>query len=83
MVAFSSAPRGGKSNADLHKTSYFFLGQVAALQNRRDDSLAWIRQAIRAGYDDVDALTTHPDLALLQGDPELEALIADLSKKSD
>lgn len=42
----------------------------------REQAFQWIERALKAGFDDLDQLRADPDLASLQGDPELDRLLA-------
>jgi tetratricopeptide (TPR) repeat protein len=80
-VLESSKLAPGPIGVEIHNTTLFTLSRIAALQRRRDESVAWLRRAIDAGYDDLHTLASHPDLASLHGDPEFEAIVADVKRR--
>ncbi|HEY3451474.1 MAG TPA: site-2 protease family protein [Myxococcales bacterium] len=86
-IAFA---QGGFRDAARRYAAAFELGGAAgdafntacshARAGNRSDALAWIERALKAGFDDLGQLRSDPDLATLQGDPELERLIASVPK---
>lgn len=86
-VAFA---QGGFRDAARRYASAFDLGGAAgdafnaacshARAGNRAEALSWIERALRAGFDDLGQLRSDPDLAAIQGDPELERLIAGVPK---
>ncbi|MGC4120206.1 MAG: M50 family metallopeptidase [Myxococcales bacterium] len=51
-----------------------------ARAGNRTDAFAWIERALKAGFDELGRLRSDPDLASLQGDPELERLLGGVPK---
>jgi non-specific serine/threonine protein kinase/serine/threonine-protein kinase len=54
------------------------LISLEALQGRRSEALDLLRQAVDDGWDEADWAREDPDLASLQGDPEFEAILAEI-----
>jgi non-specific serine/threonine protein kinase/serine/threonine-protein kinase len=61
--------------------SIYHLGCVAALRGDRAAALNWLRQSVEAGYTHADHMALDPHLASLHGDPEFEAIVAEVKKR--
>ena len=51
------------------------------VQTYADEALAFLQQAVAAGYDDVAQLKNNPDLTLLRPREEIRQLLAELEQK--
>lgn len=69
--AFAAAIAAGGEDAAL----YYNAACAAALAGRKDIALERLRQAVAAGYTEVDAIRADTDLASLHGDPRFEAAL--------
>ena len=86
-IAFA---QGGFRDAARRYATAFDLGGAAgdafnaacshARAGSRAEALSWVERALKAGFDDLGQLRSDPDLATLQGDSELERLIASIPK---
>jgi len=57
------------------------LARLAALQEDRDQAIAHLSLLLERGYqDDGQAVADHPDFAFLRGDPEFEAIVAEMGQ---
>ena len=70
----------GESHPDT-LWSVYNLGCVAALRGDREQALDWLRKAVDSGFTAADWMTKDPDLASLHGDPEFEAIVAEVKKR--
>jgi len=57
---------------------WYSFACVAAAANHPDDALQYLREAIKRGYKDADALTTDDDLKSLRQNPHFQQLVAEL-----
>ncbi len=71
----------GESDPEVADRMYN-LACTTALQGKRDESLAWLRQSVEHGYANADWMTKDTDLTSLHGDPRFEALVAEARKKA-
>jgi hypothetical protein len=66
---------------DAQTGDFFYnLACLAALQGRRAEALATLRQAVDHGSRDADYMANDEDLKSLHGDPRFDAILADLKK---
>jgi eukaryotic-like serine/threonine-protein kinase len=69
----SSPEQGNRSRV------WFYFACVAAVANRPDDALQYLREAIKRGYKNADSLMVH-DLKSLQQNPHFQELVATLRR---
>ena len=69
----------GQHNAYTAETIYN-LACLAALQGKREDAFAALRQALDHGYRRADEMPNDEDLKSLHGDRRFNAILADLKK---
>jgi non-specific serine/threonine protein kinase/serine/threonine-protein kinase len=60
---------------------FYNLACVAALRGDRIKAMDWLRQAVDHGYTNADGMAHDPELASLHGDPEFEAIVAEVKKR--
>jgi len=53
----------------------------AAIQSKRQEALAHLRQSVEYGFRRVDEMAADEDLVSLHGDPAFDAILADLRKR--
>ena len=63
-------------------TAHYNLACSLALSSRKADAIRALRDAIALGYNDYDWMSQDPDLEVLKGGPEFEALLRKLQPKS-
>jgi len=73
----ASSPTAGQGNP--FQLSYAFAC-VAAVANRPDEALQYLRQAISRGYKYADALMADNDLKNLRGNPQFQQLVSELQR---
>ena len=69
---------------DNHPRTVGTLYNLACLEAVRGDramALDWLRQSVEAGMASAEWMAKDPDLELLHGDPEFEAIVADIKKR--
>ena len=69
---------GGQDSAILQEIS-----AIHAIQNNKEESLKWLRKAIDAGWRDYRLAKIDPWFENLHGEPEFEALMAEVKAKVD
>ena len=69
----------GEQHPDTIKTLYDLACNGAA-RGHRAAALDWLRQAVESGWADADSLAEDPNLEPLHGDPEFEAIAAEVKK---
>jgi non-specific serine/threonine protein kinase/serine/threonine-protein kinase len=58
------------------------LACLEALRGDRDKAMDWLHQASDAGFANADHMIKDPDLSFLHGDPEFEAIAAEVKRRS-
>jgi serine/threonine protein kinase len=76
----TTARRVVGENNDLTGTVILNLACLAALQGRRADAFATLRQAVDHGYRRADELPNEEDLKSLHGDPRFDAIVAEVKR---
>ena len=61
--------------------SLYNLACLEAVRGVRAEALDWLRQAVDAGYAKADWMAKDSDLESLHGDPEFEAIVAEVKKR--
>ena len=56
--------------------------RLSALRGESERAVAYLREALEHGYEQ-EAIITDPDLASLHGDPEFEAIVAEVRRRSE
>jgi hypothetical protein len=63
------------------------LACVAALRENRSAALDWFRQAVKQGFGEqelpYDSIYEDPELSSLHGDPDFEALVAEMRRRNE
>ena len=54
----------------------------AAIQSKRQESLAYLEQAVNHGFERADEMAADDDLKSLRGDPRFNAILADVKKRA-
>jgi len=70
---------------DEHPETANVLYDLACLEAMRGNSakaVNWLRQSVAAGWSDVDRMERDPDLVGLHDNPEFEAIIVEIKKRS-
>jgi tetratricopeptide (TPR) repeat protein/tRNA A-37 threonylcarbamoyl transferase component Bud32 len=60
--------------------SYYNLASLMAVQHKREEALVYLREAVDRGFAEA-FIRDDPDLASLRGDPEFEALVAEVMER--
>jgi len=59
---------------------FYNLACLSALQNDRETAIDFLRQSLERGYAD-DTIVDNPDLSSLHGNPEFEAIVAEVERR--
>ena len=61
--------------------SLYDLACLSALRSESERALDWLRQAVGSGYTNADQMMEDSDLESLRGDPEFEAIVAEVKQR--
>ena len=54
-----------------------------ALFGRRDEAIRELRRAVEVGFNQYFAISRDPDMDSLRGDPEFEAILAEIKRRAE
>jgi len=70
------------SNNGVLNALFYNRACFAAIQGRRQESLAYLRQSVDDGFQEPEIMAADEDLNFLHGDAEFDAILAELRRRA-